>query len=372
MEFKMKYFILIISFANCFAAVPTVEGLFRNSQNPDIEDNLAVLTIRAQVENKIANSEGQKEESETTEVTPDYSFYKYLFDNSDMKLNKVLISKYENREMPMAELIGMVYEKDVTTVEEGKEQSFEKRFITALMTMYGMNSSTIMSQMFKKYSDNYLTNEEVLNSDKKELLNQYKEYLVKKNEYDKKIKDLKESGGLDQGDEVKPDDEPKSPLVSEEDEEKDRIQKIISESMYKKGEHVKLVREGRDYFWELSFNNLWARFTNENHELKQLKMTVEGKEIEVIPHEVVTYAGKYRVPKTLEINFPDKKVTIEITNFYTLKSKNKTFDQRIEDYKKYYNKYLERTKKEEKVKKDEEAQVVEMIVPRPEIADFLF
>lgn len=372
MEFKMKYFILILCFANCLAAVPTVEGLFRNSQNPDIEDSLVVLTIRAQVENMSPSAETQKEESESNELNTDFSFYKFLFDNSDLKLNKVLVSKYENREMPMAELKGLIYEKDVTTEEEGKEKSFEKRFITALMTMYGMNSSTLMSQMFKKYSDNYLTNEEVLNSEKKELLNQYKDYLVKKKEYDKKLKDLKESGALDQGDEVKPEDEPKSPLISEEEEEKDRIQKIISESMYKKGEHVKLVREGRDYFWELSFNNLWARFTNENHELKQLKMNVDGKEIEVIPHEVVTYAGKYRVPKTIEINFPDKKVTIEITNFYTLKSKNKTFEQRIEDYKKYYNKYLERTKKEEKIKKEEDTQVVEMIVPRPEIADFLF
>lgn len=370
----MKYFILMIAYINCFAAVPTVEGLFRNSQNPDIEDSLAVLTIRAQVEtlSTKTESEDNEEKNEVEQEKADFSYYKYLFDNSDLKLNRVLISKYDNSEMPMAELKGLEVRKDITEVKENEEIKFEKRFINSILSMYGMNSSKMMSQIFKKYSGNFLTNEEVLNADKKELLNQYKEYLVKKNEYDKKLKNLKESGALEQGEELKPEDEPKSPLVSEEEEEKTRIQNLISESMYKKGQHLKLVREGRDYYWDLEFNNLWARFTNENHELKKLKLNVEGREIEVLPHEIVTYAGKYRVPKTIEINFPDKKVTIEITNFYTLKSKNKTFEQRIEDYKKYHSKYLERAKKTEKAKSEDNGQVIEMMTPRPEIADFLF
>jgi hypothetical protein len=107
--------------------------------------------------------------------------------------------------------------------------------------------------------------------------------------------------------------------------------------------------------------------------MKFLKLNANGLNIEVIPHEFVTYAGKYRVPKLVEVNFPNKRITLEITNLYSLKSKNKSFEQRIEDYNKAYEKYLKRVQKEEKTKSEEtEAQTVENTEPKVKVSDFLF
>lgn len=343
----MKALILFLTFTSVIAAVPTAEGLFRNSINPDIEDNLVVFTLKATVEeNKPQIETGLilSSDEPKTETLKSSFFYKYLFDNSNQKLDKVILSKYSDSEMRIPDLLDLKVKRDIKTTET-ETVNFEKRLIDGLVTMYSMNSSKIMSNLFKGISPDFLTNKEVLNNDKKELLQQYKEYLVKKNAYDEKIKNLKKSGAIQSDTELSDEEAPVSPLISEETDEKERIQGIISQSMYKKPENIKLVRDGKDFFWEINYQNVWARFTNENHELKHLKIKKDGIEIEVVPHEFVTYGGRYRVPKEIEILYPEKKITLTITNMYSLKSKNKTFEQRIEEYRKVHEKVKEAKKK---------------------------
>ncbi|OIQ18304.1 MAG: hypothetical protein BM556_08570 [Bacteriovorax sp. MedPE-SWde] len=357
----MKYILLILACTYSFASVPTVEGLFRNSINPELDDSLVVLTLKGKVL-KVQDEES----SEDKEPIYTEAYYKFIFDNSNKKIKRVIKSKYESSSMGFSEIKDLQISKDIQL--EANEANSNKRIINAIIGMYAMNSSVLMSDVFKTYSSEYMTNEEVLNSEKKELLNKYKEYLVIKNEYDKKLKNLKKSGAVEDGSDIEIADEPKSPLTAEEETEKERISKLISDSMYKKSSQVRLAKEGKDYFWIMDMSNIWAKFTNEDHRLKHLKLTALDKVIEVIPHEAVTFAGKYKMPKNIEVLIDDKQITLEILNYYTLKSKKKSYEQRAAEYKKYFEESSARKKK--KVEATVEPEVQEQV--SPQISDYLF
>ena len=72
------------------------------------------------------------------------------------------------------------------------------------------------------------------------------------------------------------------------------------------------------------------------------------------------------MPKNIEVLIDDKQITLEILNFYTLKSKKKSYEQRAAEYKKYFEESSARKKKTVVTETDAQEQV------SPQISDYLF
>lgn len=300
-----------------------MEGLFRNGINPDIEKDLIVMIIRAKIL------------SENSEVPTIEGNYKILFNNTSDGIKDILVVKYENQDIENSKIVELkAYRREDEAIHKS-ENSLKKMIISSLW-MYATNSSRGISSALKEIDNEFMLNKEMVNNDKKELLDKYKKYLEQKNNYDKKIKEMKKNGASIT--EISAVDAPVSPLLSENEEERKNINKMMNGPLYNDNKMVKLVKEGKEFFWMLETNKIQGKFKNDTHQMKYLKINDVNGEINIIPDDYVTYQGEYSLPKKLHVTENDLKLEFEVVNYYLVNSTSKDFNKRIEEYSKQLDK----------------------------------
>jgi len=313
----MKYILLLITF-NVLAAIPTMEGLFRNSINPDITDNLIVVNVKASV--KPVNDD----------TSSDTAFYKILFNNTVGERKEDIIAKYATAEMDNDLIIDVKFL--LTESELLKDMGkVARNFNFATLSMFTTNSSTLISKLLKQFDPEFTLNSELVNLEKKELFAKYKRYLINKKEYDKKTKQMKKDGATveESGALI----EPTSPLITEDEEEKKKIDGMLTGSIYNTQSHIKLSKDGAEFFWNIETDKLTAKFKNETHQLKSLKLNTGNEELNIIPNDYVTFK-QYQLPKKYVFRNNSQESVFEIINYYTFQSKSKAFTDRMGEYKK--------------------------------------
>lgn len=366
MRFKLAAIFLIQT--SIWATIPTLEGLFRNPSSPELDKDLSVITFKMNISKKVE----VLTEEVTSETLTSEAFYKYIFETAEGGKNQSILAKYDSRELDNNTIKHLeILENEQKILEE---QDFLKKLIHSVFYMYGKNSSKVFSNILKEVSPDYMTNEELINKEKQELLGKYKDYLVQKKDYEEKMKALTESGAVEtKTEEEGLIEEPKSPLQPEEEEEKEKVTKIISDSMYTKTNFVTLKKEGKKFFWSVDLTNVSGKFTNEEHQMKYLKLTKDQVDYEVFMNDYVTYSGQYLLPKMFKIKYKDTEIQVEVMNFYSIKSKKTTFDQRISDYKKIAEKAIKEVPpKTEKIELEESAKKDEQIQAKIEISDYFY
>ncbi|EQC43393.1 hypothetical protein [Bacteriovorax sp. Seq25_V] len=333
----MKILVLLLTL-NTFAAIPTMEGLFRNSINPDITDNLIVVNVKASVK------------PHEEEAVADTAFYKVLINNTSGERKEVIIAKYATAEMDNDHIIDVKFlSNEMDLLKEENRTMRNLNFAT--LSMFTTNSSVMISKIIKKFDSNYTLNSELVNLEKKELFAKYKKYLINKNEYDKKKKQMKKDGiTVEEGAALV---EPVSPLTSEDEEEKKRIEGMLTGSIYNQQTHIKLSKDGAEFFWNIETDRLTAKFKNETHQLKSLKLNMEIDEVAIIPNDYVTFK-QYQLPKKYLFKNKQYENEIEIVNYYTFQSKNKSFSERVSEYKKI----IENTKYTQPESSDNQPQIL--------------
>lgn len=313
--------------------MPTVEGLFRNSNNKDLEGNLAVmeLVMTSASDNSGILGELGDESKEEKKVVKKY--LKILFNIEDVSRTPVILATYDGG-FNFSQLKEVKYLSNFhKTIAEDK--LFKRRLFYSLINMYALNSSKDMNQILKEIAIGYKDNKEAINEEKKALLIKYKDFLERKKKHEEMLKKNKDESQNVTSDEQ---EEPQSPLSPVEQEEKERISKIMSKSMYSKSENLKLVKRGRRFFWELNLEGISATFDNETHDLRAMSIATSDKNFKVIPQKHVVFGGKFLLPKSLNYNDGEKVLDVEIKNYYTLNSDNKNFISRLEDYQKHIKK----------------------------------
>ena len=277
---------LLTSYAQ--AAIPTVEGLFRNSSNKEVSSEGIVVSysIEEQQQNEALL---QKTESETgesdledemlkektkpvyvresfliSENRNNYQSIKYIYNSSEMK--KANMIKYQYLPNYPAKIIN--------------EYDINKRVFYSLSAMYLLNDSKIIGTLLSEKGNGYKRNISVLDPDKIKLMERYKEYLIATRE----DPDLR--------------NELASPLNPVDLEERGKVLDLMKKNMYKNTAQVNLIKSQNEFRWKARLGPIQAEFTNEGHRLK--KFTLQGNgQIEVTTGDYILFDGIHELPKVI-------------------------------------------------------------------------
>lgn len=263
-------FLLTLISMSVFAA-PTMEGLFRNGNNPDLSGDLVVVTFSVEE----LPTEASKELLPTR--------YVKLFMSRSSSRVEALQTDYVDSRFAEASTQKSFYRSQVS--EDLKEaKSLERPLFFSLLSTLLLNDSRPMNQFFKSYGTGFKTNREAMNPEKIELLHKYKNYLIAVSEEGGSVKDAIKASK--EGDA----------------EERAKAMEVIATGVYEKSERVRLTREGGQFYWSVDLGQVKALFTNEEHRLKKVQMTLEpGKMIELECGEYALMDGVHELPKTITL-----------------------------------------------------------------------
>ena len=329
--------IIILTLLSLYTySVPTMEGLFRNSQSEEIDKNLVVAEmIIKKKSTPLIDGVEEKDKKEKVKV----EHIKYLINNFEDRKHDFIYAKYnhnfERENLEKATYFSSLKSKIMS------DNLFERKLLKAIISMYTLNDSSIISSVLKEVSPEFKLNKEVINEEKKRLLQSYMNFLKNKKEYEERVKDIKDGKSEEVLSEIP--DAPISPLVPEEEEQKEKVDEIISKSMYDEVEAVKLVKKGRKFLWEIRTSNFLAQFDNNSHSLKFLKVEKDNITYEFIAKKYVTFSGAYYLPSILEYKVDGVPYEIQFTNFYAIESST-DISTRYKNYKKLERENTERLK----------------------------
>ncbi|MCY4524244.1 MAG: hypothetical protein OXB84_05860, partial [Halobacteriovoraceae bacterium] len=270
---------MFLLISNCYSAIPTVEGLFRSGSNKKIAGKIVILSA---IVNKF-DEEGDLKElnapGKNLEET-EGQYVKWIFSRVNEQKIQVIQSLYDSNKMNKQSIIETFFIPHITKKVQ-KEPQVSRALFYSLMLMYAFNDSIGMKKLFQQYSNDFKENKEIMNQDKINLYNKYRNYLITLN----KNSDLK--------------DKLVSPLRPKNEKEREKVDKIINSSMYEDTGQVKLTRKNNRFFWEVTLKNAYALFTNEEYRLKHLQLEFPNGDAEVKAGDYSLINGHYALPRIL-------------------------------------------------------------------------
>lgn len=340
-KFLGSVLILLSLSADC--AMPTVEGLFRNSNNSKVEGDYVVLKL-------LVTPEQSKSLIDSTEL-PEKKYVKYIFSTENEGKVQVIQVGYKDSKMSTRSIESINYVGDV--LGRIKTDSYTERSIFySLLVMFGLNNSEGMKSIINKNSDKFISNENMMNADKVHLMDQYKKYLtaIKGDE------SLKE--------------ELISPLKPEEDEEKEKVKELVKAGMYKRSKQLSLVRKANSFFWKVDLDTVNAMFTNEEHRMSSLSVTTkEGTLVSADFGDYILFDGRHELPKFIFFTDSESsKFKIRVLSLKNFVNKGKSMPERYEEYQKFL---AENEKRKSKITTDED-KLISDIKPEKIISRFYY
>ncbi len=313
----------IINMTSVFAAIPTMEGLFRNGLNKDIGAELVILRVKVEEMNndqlmekvKLEGNEDRlKELVEKEKMQPKFLELVFSIDGDNryrLIQNEYAANSYASKDLLRTEFVTNVRNK----VESSK--SAEQQLLYSSLLMFVLNDSQPIVDYVKKYNKDFELNRDVMNVEKIDLLKKYQKYLTV-------VKEDKEMA-----------EELESPLNPADDAKRQQVSSIKNSRMYTPSKHVKLVRENGLFFWVVELENFTARFFNNSHFLDFLTMNMGEGNIELKCSEYILYDGRHTLPKYFIIkDTKDRlfKISMVKLNHYNKSSKSmsdrhKTFQE---------------------------------------------
>ena len=292
----------LLSSISTMSAVPSIEGLFRNPNSQDIDGDFIV--IKAII---------QRESTEEQVYTPRY--LKFIFSIESESRVQFLQAEYNSGKMDNKSLIQTLYLKDFMP-KILNDELLERNMFYSYLIMYGLNNSDGISNILKKYSTKFTSNKDALNKDKIKLYDRYKKYLMAIRD-DETIKD-----------------ELVSPMDSEDEEEKKKIQELKSSNMYSNNESLSLEKEGRNFVLNLRLDGVSAKFSNEEHRLLSFKVTKGTTEVETFFADYILFNGRHELPKNILLKDQEKNnYNIRFVGFSIFTNKGDSLSKRALRYK---------------------------------------
>ncbi len=338
-----KYYLLLVSlfiFAmESFGAIPTVEGLFRNINNKDIEGSIIIVNFQIKkVQKKLDPSEVtshavKQEHLEILEKEKQTVRYiKVFLSIENPKRIEYLKIEFDDISMNHTSIQKISYFPNILE-EMSKDQSVERRLFISILNMLTLNDSRGISAFLSRYNTNYQSNKMSINEKKKLLLSQYKQYLEKINEN----KELKE--------------EIQSPLKSEDLEKKEKIDEVLQGSMYVKSKNVFLYKEKKKFFWKVQLDSITALFDNESLKLKRVMFQSGGGAIKMYFGEYILFDGIHELPKVIYFkDLLEKSFQIRVSRYKVISKLSKSIEKR---YKEMNENFLKRKESQSKMSENQ-------------------
>lgn len=318
--FKSGFLLLLLCLysltANAY--LPLAESLLRNNNNEEVSKSLARLTFELTDNQNTQQSDEQNQRSLFVKII----IYKQQLDENSYKYHAVQ-TIHEQTDYEIASIVSLKVIDDVMKkVTMAKQQSLTD-FFYALMIIQTFNDSSVMMKFLNKYTVVLPTNESLVNSEKKGLLKQYKEYLSLARQREK---EEKKNEALNQDPSV-------SPLEPKTEEDKKLVNEILNKQFYKESALVSITKKDNDFFYMINSNGLNALFGLEKLRLHQFKMNLEGQELMAAFRNYILYDGVHEIPRDIAINYQQKKYEIKINSFRYINFSDRTFEEMVSSYK---------------------------------------
>ena len=326
MRKKILLLCLISSFS-LQAAIPTMEGLFRNGNSPDLNGELVVVRLMIEENNNEALLRKVKiEDQEPLDETLDpillekgdkSKFVKFIFSIERNNRIGVIQIEYANNQMKYSEIDRVEYIPNLLK-DIDLDANLERRLFYSMVLMYALNDSRAISGNLKKLDFEFKTNKEIINQEKIDLLKKYQRYL----ESIKKEPDLRG---------VIP-----NPLKPDDVEELIKVKEMLTSSIYLKSNRVQLIRKKGKFYWEINLTNIYALFHNETNRLDTLKVTTFNGEMDIRLGEYILFDGIHELPKNMVIKTTKQRLFKVVFLDYKNFSKSKrSLSSRAKEYKKH-------------------------------------
>ena len=259
-----------------FSAIPTVEGLFRNGNNRDIQGKIFVIQAvisSLESERALETLEALKGEGQQLHI-------KMIFSKRRKGKMGMLQLLYDSSSMKGEHLREVFFAPHILSKMK-KDDRPSRLLFYSLILMYSFNDSTGIKALFKRYVGDFRSNDEIMDRNKIALYQRYRNYLLAI----KKDKSLKK--------------ELISPLRPGDRREREKVRKLITSPMYKDINALKLIRQGNQFYWQVRLGQLNALFSNETHSLKSLTLRTPRGTVQVKAGHYTLLNKRYEWPHIL-------------------------------------------------------------------------
>lgn len=281
-----------------FAAVPTMEGLFRNGVNEAISGNLVVFDLLVTEQPKI----------QEVEEKPKENFLKLVFFQDDDKSTKVFQFQYPDSQMNDQRISHFAKVLNLSGKLKN-DPNTERVVFFSILNMIGLNNSNPITYVLKKYNQDFRYNREILNGEKLALYRQYKSFISDKE------RNTKES--------------PLNPLKQE---DKARVDELVKSSIYRQTGNVKLIKRDGEFYWFIDLSRSSALFSNNNHLIKEMKILLPKGSIELDFDDYISFNGAHMVPGQIMIKDSNERLyKIKITGFNISQTNSSKIEEKYKD-----------------------------------------
>jgi hypothetical protein len=264
--------LLSISFS-VFAYVPTVESLFRNGSNPDLTQNAAVVTFKITPVNPLAEK-GEQAQGQSVWVKLIY----HLGGGGRIKLSQLtyrssaINDTAADSKVFFSEMSSNAFDQSVEMTERG--------LFYSIMNSLVVNDGTFITQFLKTRGINVALNDEILNQEKKQLLERHKTWLIK-------TRGGRQANGED------------SPLTPASALEREKVNHIMSLPMYASSGQIGLVRFEGEAAWNIKADGFEAWVGDSNRDIKQVNYKTSAGESEFVAKDYIKYNGTTPLPRLI-------------------------------------------------------------------------
>lgn len=275
------------------AFVPTVESLFRNGGNPDVTVNGVSLTFSVK---KIQAEVPVQDSLLKPERTHDY-FKLFLTRNAGDNL-KIAQTRYDSASFSEGSLLHKIYFPNFSpyTVKTGVDQ-VQRGIFFSLIHSIAFNNGSHMINYLKSLNVPVKLNDELINRDKIEHLAGYKRYLITI----AKDRNAKKSET--------------NPLRPDDAASREKIDKVMNESMYVDMKQVKLSKENNEMSWLISAGEFQAVISYKRREVQRVSIRTEAGEFVIVCKDYWLANGTHVLPKTMLIKtFNGANYQVEFSN----------------------------------------------------------
>jgi hypothetical protein len=298
---KSIFIISALAFSWCLgAAVPTVEGLFRNGANADIQGDTIALSLII---------ENIDEESEDLPL-----YMKVIFSNRENEPQRMIQVLYTEAAMENHQ-VSDVYLSGNISDQIRLDSPVERKLLFGLLMKYGLNSSLGMNHVITRVSPDYKTNKELISDEKLLLYRKYMQFLRETE------RSQRNAEGVE------------NPMRPTDPEVRERVREVLAENFFRDAGAVQLKREKGRFYWEVSLDNFNAMFTNDRHRLRRLGLRSIDGVLELSIGEYVMFNGVHDLPKTMLWSLPNgNRYRLTFTAHQDFVSRNRTIQQRHQEY----------------------------------------
>ncbi len=322
---KLLFLVTIFTSNALLSAIPTTEGLFRNTNNGDLTGNIIKIRaiIRETKDYNFAESSSAGETADllpTPSATPNLSaspyYFEFIFSLGEEKRTELLQLEFSRSTMEKNFIKKVTYVPNLLKrIKEDK--NLASSLFYSLLLMFATNDANGMMTTLNKIVPGQPLNREILNTEKVTLLKNYQHYLTA-------IKANPAQEG-----------ELKNPMKPEDPEEMERVKNILKDGMYSSSPAIKIVKKENQFFWNLSLENFTANFFQDTHRMRDLTTTLDSKTVNLYCGEYLLFDGVHELPKVLFFNkaYENRVIEISMSSLSNINDKSKKFYERYKEYK---------------------------------------